>query len=223
MEPRFSNRREAGQVLAGKLLRYVGKHDVTVLALPRGGVPVAFEIARTLRAPLDVFLVRTLRLSGHDGPALGVIASGGVRLLDEDAVRRIPHAALEAVARSERQELERRERLYRGHRWRRTLRGRTIILVDDGLASGSGMRATLAALRSQRVARVVVAVPVASPDAFRELSGQADELVCTVASAPFQAVALWYDDFPQTSDLEVQGLLEKARGRSSWSLSRHAS
>jgi predicted phosphoribosyltransferase len=208
----FADRREAGRFLAGKLTGYADRPDVLVLALPRGGVPVAFEVASALHAPLDVFLVRKLGVPGHEELAMGAIASGGVRVLNEDVVRalRIPGDVLEAVAEAEQAELERRERIYRGDRPPPDVRGRTVILVDDGLATGSTMRAAVAALRRQGPARIVVAVPVGAPETCAEFEREADEVVCARTPEPFYAVGLWYGDFSQTTDEEVHELLERA-------------
>src|SRR5262245_25330895 len=208
----FRDRTEAGRYLARKLQAYTDRPDVIVLALPRGGVPVAFEVAQKLHAPLDVFLVRKLGVPGREELAMGAIASGGVRVLNEDVVRylNIPEEVIEEVAEQERQELERRERLYRGDRPAPEVRGKTVILIDDGLATGSTMRAAVRALRQQRPARVVVAVPVGSPDTCAEFSAEADEVVCGRTPDPFYAVGAWYDDFSQTSDDEVRWLLHLA-------------
>jgi predicted phosphoribosyltransferase len=185
---------------------------VVVLALPRGGVPVAFEVARALHAPLDVFLVRKLGVPGHEELAMGALATGGVRVLNDDVVHAldIPEEAIAAVAAEEGQELARRERLYRGNRSAPAVRGRTVILVDDGLATGSSMRAAVAALRRQGPARLVVAVPVGAPETCAEFQDVADEVVCARTPEPFYAVGLWYDDFTQTTDEEVRDLLERA-------------
>ncbi|MBT2324843.1 phosphoribosyltransferase [Variovorax paradoxus] len=212
-EPLFRNRRQAGQALAGLLGAYVDRHDVLVLALPRGGVPVGFEVAETLHAPLDVFIVRKLGVPGREEYAMGAIASGGVRVLNEEVTRtlRISAAAIEEVARSELSELQRRERLYRDARPPPDVRGRAVLVVDDGLATGSTMRAAVRALRVQQPARIVVAVPIASAEACEELHSEADEVVCLSTPEPFIAVGLWYEDFGQTTDQEVHELLERAR------------
>lgn len=205
----FPNRRVAGRYLAGRLAVYANREDVLVLALPRGGVPVAYEVAKDLRAPLDVFVVRKLGVPGHEELAMGAVASGGVSVLNKRVVEglQIPPAAIEAVAAKERQELARRERLYRGDRAPLDARGRTVLLVDDGLATGSTMKAAVAALRDQQPASIVVAVPVAAEDSCAELRGLADEVVCAVTPEPFYAVGVWYEDFGQTSDDEVRALL----------------
>jgi predicted phosphoribosyltransferase len=208
----FRDRTEAGQFLAGKLADYANRPDVLVLALPRGGVPVAYEVAQALHAPLDVFLVRKLGVPGHEELAMGAVASGGARVLNEDVVQalRIPEEVIAKVAAAEGQELKRRERAYRGDRPAPDVRGRTILLVDDGLATGSSMRAALAALRQQRPARLVVAVPIGAADTCAELRAESDETVCARTPEPFYAVGLWYDDFSQTTDEEVRDLLQRA-------------
>jgi predicted phosphoribosyltransferase len=197
--------------LASRLLRYRGRPDVVVLGLPRGGVPVAFEIAQALGAPLDVFVVRKIGMPGHAEFAIGAIASGGVQVLSEDVIRAygVPRAAVEAVAERERAELERREREYRGGRPLLDLHGRTVILVDDGLATGSTMRAAVEAVRALGPARIVVAVPVGAPDTCAALAHIADEVVCARMPEPFAAVGLWYSDFSQTTDEEVHALLRE--------------
>jgi putative phosphoribosyl transferase len=208
----FRNRTEAGRQLAARLAAYAGRDDVLVLALPRGGVPVAYEVAQALHAPLDVFLVRKLGVPGHKELAMGAIASGGVQVLNEDVVRllRIPEDAIEAVAGEELQELQRRERAYRGDRPPPNVRGRIVILIDDGLATGSTMRAAVAALRQQQPARIVVAVPVGAAETCAEFEAEADETICARTPEPFYAVGLWYGDFSQTTDAEVHDLLERA-------------
>jgi predicted phosphoribosyltransferase len=206
---RFANRRKAGRLLATKLAAYANRPDVIVLALPRGGVPVGYEVARALNAPLDVFLVRKLGVPGHEEFALGAIATGGVRVLNQDVVRglRIPPDVIDAIAAREQQELERRERLYRGDRPAPTVRDRTVILVDDGLATGATMLAAINALRQRAAGRIVVAVPIASPETCHQLSEEVDDIVCAVTPEPFHAVGLWYEDFSQTTDDEVRELL----------------
>jgi putative phosphoribosyl transferase len=208
----FRDRVEAGRVLASHLAHYAGRPDVLVLALPRGGVPVGYEVARALGAPLDVFLVRKLGVPGHEELAMGAIASGGVRVLNEDVVAAldIPQAAIEAAAEREAQELARREREYRDGRPAPNVRGRTVLLVDDGLATGSTMRAAVAALRRLQPAAIVVAVPTAAFETCAELRPLVEEVVCASTPHPFRAVGLWYDDFSQTSDEEVRGLLARA-------------
>jgi putative phosphoribosyl transferase len=213
MNPRlFRNRTEAGRVLAEQLRNYADKPDVIVLALPRGGVPVGYEVARALHAPLDVFVVRKLGIPGHEELGMGAVATGGVRVLNNQVVRAlgIPDDVIDAVANWELKELERRERLYRGDRPPPDVRGKTVILVDDGLATGSTMLAAVQALRKLGPARIVVAVPVASPDTCALLKEYVDDTVCAVTPEPFYAVGLWYHDFSQTSDEEVRELLERS-------------
>jgi predicted phosphoribosyltransferase len=206
---RFRDRSEAGRLLAEKLAAYAGRPDVVVLGLPRGGVPVAFEVARVLKTPLDVFLVRKLGVPGHKELAMGAVARGGVRVLNDDVVSTlgIPQTEIDAVAARELTELARRERLYRGGRPPPDVRGRTVIVVDDGLATGATMRAAVAALRLLAPAHIVVAVPTAAPEIRDEFKQEADEVVCTITPAPFVAVGQWYEDFGQTSDDEVKALL----------------
>jgi putative phosphoribosyl transferase len=208
----FRDRAQAGQFLATKLKGYVGRRDVLVLALPRGGVPVAFEVAKALNAPLDVFLVRKLGVPGNEELAMGAIATGGVLVLNDDVVQGldIPDNVIDAVASEERRELERRERAYRGDRPSPYVQGRTVILVDDGLATGSTMRAAVAALRRQQPTHIVVAVPIAAPSTCDEFRSEVDEIVCAITPEPFYAVGLWYADFSQTTDKEVHDLLERA-------------
>ncbi|APW60544.1 phosphoribosyltransferase [Paludisphaera borealis] len=212
MPTAFRDRTEAGRLLAEKLTTFSGRPDVLVLALPRGGVPVAYEVARALDAPLDVFVVRKLGVPGHEELAMGAIASGGVCVLNDDVVQalRIPDRLIEAVAARELRELERRERVYRNGRPMPGVRGRTVILVDDGLATGSTMRAAVAALRRLGPARIVVAVPTAAPSTCEELRHEADECVCEITPDPFYAVGLWYEDFSQTTDDEVRDHLERS-------------
>jgi putative phosphoribosyl transferase len=212
--PLFRDRRHAGQALARVLSAYADRRDVLVLALPRGGVPVGFEVARALRAPLDVFIVRKLGVPGREEYAMGAIASGGVRVLNESVARllHISDAAIEEVARAEQQELQRRERLYRDARPPPEVRGRTVLVVDDGLATGATMLAAIRALRVQQPMRIVAAAPIASPETCTELRGEADDVVCARTPEPFVAVGLWYEDFDQTTDEEVRELLERARG-----------
>jgi erythromycin esterase-like protein/predicted phosphoribosyltransferase len=209
---RFHDRADAGRKLAGRLTPFAHRHDVVVLALPRGGVPVAFEVARELKAALDLFLVRKLGVPGHPELAMGAIASGGVRVLSEDLIDElgIPRAAVEQVAVRERLELERRERLYRGDRRLPMLRDRTVILIDDGLATGSTMEAAIAAVKQYQPARVVVASPVGAPETCRRLRALADDVICLETPDQFQAVGLWYERFDQTTDEEVIDLLRRA-------------
>jgi putative phosphoribosyl transferase len=213
MIPRFRSRRDAGQQLARKLQQYAGRPDVIVLALPRGGVPVGFEIARALDVPLDVFVVRKLGLPWHEELAIGALASGGVRFLDQDLIRvaGVTEDDIRRITAIEQDELVRREKLYRGDRDLPDLTGKTVLLVDDGLATGSTMRVAVAALRQEGPARVVVAVPVASPETCEAFRDIADDIVCAITPERFYAVGLWYADFSQTSDDEVHRLLEQAR------------
>ena len=214
-QPRFHDRTDAGRAVAAELTAYAGRSDLLVLALPRGGVPVAYEVARALGAPLDVFLVRKLGLPGHEEFAMGAIASGGIRLINEEVVREfgVTDAEIAAVSAAEERELERRQRQYRRDRPDLEIEGRTVMLVDDGLATGATMHAAVLALRQERPARIIVAVPVAAAetcDAFREI---ADDIVCAETPAPFYAVGLWYEDFSQTTDEEVQDLLNRSTTR----------
>jgi putative phosphoribosyl transferase len=209
---RFRDRVEAGRRLAERLQVYAGRDDVIVLALPRGGVPVGFEAAKALGAPLGVFVVRKLGVPGHEELAMGAIASGGVILLDENLVRRLGlgREELERTVAAELRELQRREEAYTGGREPPDVEGRTVILVDDGLATGSTMRAAALAVRRLNPARIVVAVPVASPETCEAFHDVVDETVCVMTPRPFRAVGLWYDDFSQTSDDEVRRLLADA-------------
>src|SRR6266404_2554028 len=208
---RFRDRHEAGRRLADKLVAYAKRPDVLVLALPRGGVPIAYEVARRLVAPLDVFVVRKLGVPGYEELAMGAVATGGVRVLNDELVERlgIPDQMIDAVAANERQELARRERLYRGGRPPPDVCGRTVILVDDGLATGATMFAAIEALRKLTPARIVVAVPTASPDTCEEMKKKADEVICAITPEPFHAVGRWYRDFSQTTDEEVAALLAR--------------
>jgi putative phosphoribosyl transferase len=208
---RFAGRTEAGEVLAEALEQYRDREDVIVLALPRGGVPVAFGVAEHLRVPLDIFLVRKLGFPGHEEFAIGAIASGGIRVLNPAAMQmgHVSQDEIDAIAAREEIELDRREQEYRGDRPYPTIAGKTVILVDDGLATGSTMRAAVVALRQQNPAKIIVAVPVASADACEMLSREADEVLCASIPEPFHAVGLWYDDFSQTSDEEVKELLQR--------------
>ena len=208
----FHDRSEAGKFLARRLAHYAGQPDLLVLALPRGGVPVAFEVAKGLEAPLDVFLVRKLGVPGHEELAMGAIASGGVVVLNEEMLGGlgIPDYMIQNVAERELQELKRREDVYRADLPEIDVHGRTVILVDDGLATGSTMRAAAQALRKQSPKRLIVAVPVGAPDTCDEFRCETDEVICAVAPEEFHAVGLWYEDFSQTSDEEVQWLLEEA-------------
>jgi predicted phosphoribosyltransferase len=208
----FRDRSDAGRTLAARLTQYGGRNDVLVLALPRGGVPVGYEIARALHLPLDLFVVRKLGTPGQPELAMGAIASGGVLVVNRDVVDAlgIPDYLVRQAAETEQQELARRERQYRGERPPLEVHGRTVILVDDGLATGSTMRAAAAALRRMEAARIVVAVPVAAPQTCEQLRAEVDELICAATPEPFLAVGQWYRDFSQTTDDEVRELLERA-------------
>ena len=212
MERAFPDRIEAGRLLAEELEKYADRDDVIVLGLPRGGVPVANEVAKHLHAPLDVFIVRKLGVPGFEELAAGAIASGGVRVLNEDVMRAIPHAdqAIEAVTTRETAELARREQTYREGRPAPDLRDRIAILVDDGLATGATMRAAVKALRQRGAAKIVVGVPVGPPDTCHEIEEQADETVCLSMPEFFQAVGQYYEDFSQTTDEDVRQLLTSA-------------
>ena len=213
MWPRFRDRREAGERLAEQLRAYGNRPDVIVLALPRGGVPVGFEVAEALRAPLDVFVVRKLGVPGQEELAMGALASGGTRVLDNEIVRlaRVTESEIERATAFAAEEMARQERRYRGERRFPCVDGKTVILVDDGLATGSTMRAAVLALRSQHPAKVVVAVPVGAPETCDALGSVADDVVCVETPEPFRAVGLWYEDFSQTTDDEVHALLDRAR------------
>jgi predicted phosphoribosyltransferase len=206
---RFADRRQAGAALASALRHYADRADVVVLALPRGGVPVAYAVAEALGAHLDVFLVRKLGLPGHPEYAMGAIATGGVQVLNEEAIGwyRVPQEVVDAVIASETLELRRREAAYRDGRAATAISGKIAIVVDDGLATGSSMRAAVTAIRQQGPSRIVVAVPVGAPSTCQELRQIADEVICVRTPEPFSAVGLWYDDFAQTGDDEVQSLL----------------
>jgi predicted phosphoribosyltransferase len=208
---RFRDREQAGRVLAQKLARYAQLPDVVVLALPRGGVPVAFEVAQALGAPLDVFVVRKLGLPGHEESAMGAIATGGVIAMNPDLrAFDVAQPAIDAVVARERAELTRREAAYRGGRPPPELDDRVVILVDDGLATGSTMLAAARAVKLGRPRQVVVAVPVAAAETCRTLRGEVDDVVCAMTPEPFRAVGLWYDDFSQVSDAQVRALLDAA-------------
>jgi putative phosphoribosyl transferase len=208
----FRDRREAGRQLAEQLSRYAGHEDVVVLGLPRGGVPVAYEVAKALGAPLDVFLVRKLGVPGREELAMGAIASGGEQVRNPGVVTMlgISEEEIERVADNERKELERRERTYRGDRQPPEVRDQTVILVDDGLATGASMRAAVAALRERGPGRIVVAVPTAAPEICAEFEDEVDEVICAMTPRPFYGVGAWYQDFSQTTDEEVRQLLEEA-------------
>ena len=205
---RYRDRHEAGRILGERLAALAGRPDVVVLGLPRGGVPVAWEVARRLGAPLDVFVVRKLGYPGHEELAMGAIASGGVRVLNPEVVAYgVSREAIERATEREQAELERRERLFRGDRPPIPVAGRTVVLVDDGLATGSTMRAAVRALRQQGAREIVVAVPVAARSTCEQMEEEADQVVCATTPYPFHAVGLWYDDFSQTMDDEVRELL----------------
>jgi putative phosphoribosyl transferase len=208
----FRDRRDAGQQLAERLVEWAGRPDVLVLALPRGGVPVGYEVARRLGAPLDVFVVRKLGVPGHEELAMGALASGGVRVLNADVIQSlgISTEVIEAVTAREAEELARRERAYRGDRPPAEVAGRLVILVDDGLATGATMRAAATALRDRGPSRIVVAVPVGAPDACEALGRVVDDTICLLRPVWFSAVGAWYDDFSPTTDAEVRELLERA-------------
>jgi putative phosphoribosyl transferase len=211
----FQDRHDAGVQLAAELMAYANDPTVLVLGLPRGGVPVAYEVARVLHAPLDVFVVRKLGAPGHRELAMGAIASGGVRVLNSDVIESLQISApiIDAVARHEQQELERQQRAYRDDTPFPGLAGRTVIIVDDGLATGSTMRAAARALRQSGPARIVVAVPVGAAETCRSLRNEADDVVCATVPQDFHAVSLWYNEFSQTTDQEVRSLLEAAAAR----------
>ena len=208
----FLDRTEAGRILATRLAAYANRRDVLVLALPRGGVPVAFEVARTLHAPLDVMIVRKLGVPGQEELAMGAIATGGVRVLNDDVVRMLALSdeVISTVAAREQQELARRERLYRGDRPAYDIRGRTIILVDDGIATGATMRAAVAAVKQWQPARIIIAVPVAASATCEAFAPEVDDVVCVERPADFFAVGFWYEHFSQTTDEQVRDLLEQA-------------
>jgi predicted phosphoribosyltransferase len=209
---RYANRQEGGRALAASLQQYVGRDDVVILALPRGGVPVAHEVATALHAPLDVFVVRKLGVPDHPELAMGALASGGVRVLTETATAYgVPRDAIDATTRREQQELERREAAYRGDRPLLPVAGKVVILVDDGLATGATMQAAVTAVRRLGPRQVIVAVPVGARESCEELRELADAVVCPRTPFPFTAVGLWYDDFSQTTDEEVRESLVAAR------------
>ncbi len=209
---RFQNRTEAGRQLATQLVSYANRSDVLVLGLPRGGVPVAYEVAKTLHAPLDICLVRKLGVPAHKELAMGAIASGGVRILNYDIVSwlGISGKTIDEVAARELKELQRRDRAYRGDRPQPDIRDRTVILVDDGIATGATIRAAIAVIKSQQPARLIVATPVAPPSTCKELKTEVDEVVCLMAPELFYAIGLWYEDFSQTTDEEVRELLARS-------------
>lgn len=208
----FHDRAEAGRLLAARLRRYARREDVLVLGLARGGVPVAFEVAAKLQAPLDVFVVRKLGVPGHRELGMGAIATEGVRVLNDSVVEhlRIPQESIDNIVAEEEQELRRREQVYRGHGVPPNIRGKTVILVDDGIATGSTMRAAVEAIRKQNPARIVVAVPAAAPSSYSVLEQEVDEIVALIVPEDFYAVGQWYEDFSQTRDEDVTRLLERA-------------
>jgi putative phosphoribosyl transferase len=208
----YKDRQEAGQQLAKSLLEYEGRENAVVLALPRGGVPVAYEVATALNLPLDIFIVRKLGVPGQEELAMGAIATGGVRVLNEDIIRqlRIPDSAIAAVAAQEERELERREKIYRKDLKPIRIRGSSVILIDDGLATGASMRAAALALRELRAKEVIVAVPVAAQSTCEEFRSYVDRIICAKAPEPFYGVGYWYENFPQNTDEEVIELLEKS-------------
>jgi putative phosphoribosyl transferase len=212
MQLPFKNRIEAGRLLAEELKSYANRTDVLVLALPRGGLPVAFEVAQALGAPLDLMLVRKLGVPRQEELAMGAIAAGGTKVLNQDLVKslNISDAALEAVISKEKRELERREHTYRGDRPVPEVGNRCVILIDDGLATGATMKAAVLALRQQQPAQIIIGVPVAPPDTAEELRKEADEIICLATPEPFYAIGTWYVDFSQTSDEEVRTLLARA-------------
>lgn len=205
----FRDRRDAGRKLAQHLLDYANRPDVIVVALPRGGVPVAYEVALALNAPLEIMLVRKLGMPGHEELALGAIASGGVRVLNEDIIRmlHVPEEVIDQAAHRELQELQRQEANYRGSRPAPQVRDRTVILIDDGLATGASMRAAVTALRTQQPERIIVAVPTAAAETCESFQDEIDEIICAITPEPFLGVSRWYDDFSQTTDGEVRTLL----------------
>jgi predicted phosphoribosyltransferase len=209
----FRDRIEAGQLLARELAAYANRNDVVVLALPRGGVPVGYEVAQALNAPLDIFVVRKLGVPGYEELAMGAIASGGVRVLNESVIQSagISDDAINAVAEREERELKRREIAYRGHAPAPDIRGKTVILADDGIATGSTMRAAVAAIRKHNPASIIIAVPTAPASSYSELGAEADELVILTTPEPFYAVGQAYQIFDQTSDEEVRELIERSR------------
>ena len=215
MKTQFRDRTEAGQALATRLTSFANRTDVLVLALPRGGVPVAAEVAKQLNAPLDVFVVRKLGLPEHPELAIGAIATGGVRVINRDVVDglQIPELVIDAVAAQEQEELSRRDRIYRDDLPAPNVRGKTIILVDDGIATGSTMIAAVAALRQLKAGRIVVAAPVIARSTFYQIHNAADEVATVIAPEDFYGVGAWYEDFSQTTDEEVRELLAEANYR----------
>lgn len=210
---RFRDRREAGKTLAQKLMHYAERPNVLALALPRGGVPVAYEVALALHVPLDVFIVRKLGVPGHEELAIGAIASGGVRVLNKRIIEslNIPEEIIEQVAQRELQELRRREQAYRGEYPPLDIHGRIVILIDDGLATGASMRAAVVGVRAQDPERIMVAVPTAAPETCEAFQSEVDEIVCAITPEPFLGVGRWYDDFEQTTDEGVRLFLQDIR------------
>lgn len=208
----FRDRRDAGRKLAQALAHYAGRPDVTIFALPRGGIPVAYEVALALNAPLDIFIVRKLGLPGREELAIGAIGSGGIRVLNDDIIRilNIPQEVINIVAQRELQELQRREHIYRGDRTAPGVRDRTVILIDDGLATGASMRAAVAGMRARQPARIVIAVPTAAREMCDAFQFAVDEMVCVITPEPFDGVGKWYEVFAQVDDEEVRELLEAA-------------
>ncbi|MBD3182448.1 phosphoribosyltransferase [Candidatus Poribacteria bacterium] len=208
----FKNRVDAGKKLADKLSDYSDKDNVIILALPRGGAPVAFEVAKKINAPLDVFLVRKLGVPGREELAMGAIASGGVRVLNDDILRMlsIPDEGINRVAEKEQKELERREIEYRGDRQELDVKGKICILIDDGLATGASMRAAIKALQQMEPAKIVVAVPVGASEVCEGFENEADEVICAATPEPIHAIGAWYDNFSQTTDDEVRAILAEA-------------
>ena len=217
MLTQFRDRKEAGKLLAAQLAAYANQQDLIVLALPRGGVPVGFEIAQALHVPIDVIVVRKLGVPGQEELAMGAIATGGIRILNKDVVQflNIPDEVIDEITAQELQELERREHLYRGERPAYDVGGRTVILVDDGIATGATMHAAVAAIKQRQPTRIIIAVPTAAPSTCNEFAAEVDELVCVIRPEPFIAVGYWYRQFSQTSDEEVRSLLEQANQRTS--------
>ena len=215
MVGQLRNRTEAGHLLAKKLTAYANRPDVLVLGLPRGGVPIAFEIAKALNVPLDICLVRKLGVPGQPELGMGAIASGNVIVINQEVVNwlNIPRDAIDRVVAMERQELQRRDRAYRGNRPLPDVRHRTVIVVDDGIATGSTMRAAIATLRQQQPEQIVVAVPVASPETCDELKAEVDQIVCLITPERLSSISLWYENFSQTTDAEVRNLLSQAANR----------
>jgi putative phosphoribosyl transferase len=212
MNAEFANRREAGWRLASQLDQYTSRPDVVVLALPRGGVPAGYEVAKTLNVPLDVFVVRKLGVPGHEELAMGAIASGGTRVINKDVIDilKIPESVIDVVASREEKELTRREHLYRAGRPQIQVEGKAVILVDDGIATGATVRAAIAALRQLQAGWIIVAAPVIALDTFNVLRGHADDIVAVIAPEDFGGVGRWYEDFSQTTDEEVRDLLQDA-------------